>query len=1088
MGTEQETLIYIENQDKLDASAAANAFAHKDVRNRAYINTLGAELALKYLASENIDVSDIYNIHSIKKVLEELDISDIMLPNIHIDVRVVFDENVIFIPKSHFQYNIVPDIYLVFYLSKDFSYVKFLGFFEPKLINKNNANNEYYFIEKEKLSSAQDLKKYIDAHKGNTKETLSQEDLVNSERIIIAMADNDISEDDKRYLIKQLTKSAALRDKFIEYENFETLSYKAMTDPNINRKTPEDKNSAALSAPAFDVLESLNSTDSVLDETPVTQDQLPSQIEESENLNNPALETIDATTDEPMEQTAVNTPDNNSTFDIESLIPDTTNEINDTTPNIADLTVQNTVETGENAENEIQNKAEEIDSSLDFINSGLEFVDNMFTENTGETEHELSDNLAFQEKNINEETISLQNINLPEVQENTDYIDSIDNKISFEDIKINIEEPKPIDEPAPVDFAQDALSLDNVDTSNLENQIPMDNYNEETISFDDIDTSSTLEELDFDKNEIENTISFDDIDIQEEKAETPLQKQNDYQEETISFDDINVSADSIDKNSDIDDFMDDVMSFDEDPVVEPEELQAPKFGNNTCNELSATQNEPLDMEEINSDTTPNIDPLNDEINEPDISELAELPQNSAQNQEIESEIQPEIIEDVPQETEKTEGFGKNLLENLSSDNMDDISIESLGIDDTNIPEGADNISSHELLSQIDDILNSSDINGNPQIIENRQPHEDSPKNIDTTDNLIPEIIEQPDIQEENKISDIVTDENDIEKLIKDSNSDNEQISNDEIPDTSIDELLNFEDNSMPLSDNNHKEEEDDDDDKLDVLFNDTDTTSDSELDSLNEEINSIDTDNENFMEDTNSENVPPAAAVYNKTSNKKILIVTAALVTVIAAASAVVLLKPKNNNTSNIVEPMAPQPAETEVAMNQGTQNPLEAPDNVLTTNAPDLNVNNKTPESKTIQKPAPAKELSNITPKPKPKTSSGESSYLNVNRLVWDVTDSLSYSDKMQTYLRTAGKSIKLSLSADLLLATEYAYTNQVKVNIKLSNTGAIQGINIASSSGSTQIDNIVLQSVKDTLSVVKPPSDVIKTPDFNLSLIIYF
>ena len=86
MGTEQETLIYIEDQDKLDASVAANAFAHKDVKNRAYINTLGAELALKYLASEDIDVSNIYNIHSIKKILEEMDISDIMLPNIHIDV------------------------------------------------------------------------------------------------------------------------------------------------------------------------------------------------------------------------------------------------------------------------------------------------------------------------------------------------------------------------------------------------------------------------------------------------------------------------------------------------------------------------------------------------------------------------------------------------------------------------------------------------------------------------------------------------------------------------------------------------------------------------------------------------------------------------------------------------------------------------------------------------------------------------------------------------------------------------------------------------------------------------------------------
>ena len=117
MGFEQETLIYVEQEDKSQASAAARGFAQKNIQNRAYINTLGARLAMKYLASEDINISNIYNIHSIKKILEEIDISDVMLPNIHIDVRVVFDENVIFIPKSHFEYNLVPDIYLVFHLA-----------------------------------------------------------------------------------------------------------------------------------------------------------------------------------------------------------------------------------------------------------------------------------------------------------------------------------------------------------------------------------------------------------------------------------------------------------------------------------------------------------------------------------------------------------------------------------------------------------------------------------------------------------------------------------------------------------------------------------------------------------------------------------------------------------------------------------------------------------------------------------------------------------------------------------------------------------------------------------------------------------
>ena len=114
--------------------------------------------------------------------------------------------------------------------------------------------------------------------------------------------------------------------------------------------------------------------------------------------------------------------------------------------------------------------------------------------------------------------------------------------------------------------------------------------------------------------------------------------------------------------------------------------------------------------------------------------------------------------------------------------------------------------------------------------------------------------------------------------------------------------------------------------------------------------------------------------------------------------------------------------------------------------------------------------------------------SYLQVNKLVWNVPSNLSNSPKMQNYLRTTGKSLKLALSADLLLANEYAYTNQMKVNLKVNNNGEIQQATIASSSGSTQIDNIVLQSVKDTLNAVKPPVDEAKGQNFNLALIIYF
>ena len=218
----------------------------------------------------------------------------------------------------------------------------------------------------------------------------------------------------------------------------------------------------------------------------------------------------------------------------------------------------------------------------------------------------------------------------------------------------------------------------------------------------------------------------------------------------------------------------------------------------------------------------------------------------------------------------------------------------------------------------------------------------------------------------------------------------------------------------------------------------------------------------------------PGVALYNKKStDKKPMMVAGALIVLFAISSAFLFMKPKNDNTAEI----EPLPTSNEIP----TQTENQPTDDILASNAPQTPTPVPTQKDIAVTKPV-VKELKN-TP---PKTAKAEP-YIEVSKLVWDVPNELSYSSKMQNYLRTAGKSIKLSLSTDLLLATEYAYTNQIKVGLKLDKNGSIRDARILSSSGSTQIDKIVLQSVKDTLNVVKPPTDEISTPEFNLNLIIY-
>ncbi len=986
MVTEQETLIYIEDKDKLDASVAANAFAHKDVKNRAYINTLGAELALKYLASEDIDVSNIHNIHSIKKILEELDISDIMLPNIHIDVRVVFDENAIFIPKAHFEYNLVPDIYLVFYLAKDLSHVKFLGFFDPKLINKNNANDKYYFIEKEKLSSAKDLKKYIESHNGNTNEILADEDVSNSERIIMAMSDNDISEDDKKYLINQLTKSAELRDRFIEYENFETLSYKAMTDSEI--KKPEIKNT--VEASVNDEVDS------------VSEEEVPTNTLENIEIKNMELESIDLLDDISLDECA---PSNKNSAEPVSEAGDNkktsdSNVIADIAESAIAGAAAGTIAgaaagaaamaAGEisGATSAISGIGAAAEAGIDLASAGFDVAKNLVDSNNSDEEKISFDNIDTSTventtqpvEKLESETISLDNVEVPADGVQNDFLDNTDDKLSFDDIK----------------------EVDQVDAGTVVESLNFEDDN--NISFDDIDTSS-VEPLNEDINiNDESMMSFDDIDL----------------------DNMNTTVHPI-ENSETEPL----------PLENMESIELPE--------------EDISLDSIEDTINVEANPLNETVEETQ-AQAAESSEKS---------VEPEIVES------ETDGFGKNLLENLTPENLDNISIEDIDLGDENLSQtDLEDISSTELLSQIDDVLTSSTVAGAPVATDKKAPEslDEIPEISDLTEKPVAaETEDQGSVAEDNAAeekSEKVNNDNinELDSTVADISELLGDIGSIDVGGTKTNQEVETEANNETAQDGNAPESK-----SIDVLFNDTDPVTDAELDNL---------------EELPEQNIPGGALIKDKpkTSKNKIL-VAAALVTVLAAASAVTFLKPKSDSTTDILDPIAPKTssAPDNTAVENGDA------ENILATNAPDI----KKDAMASIQKNQQPKELKNTPIKPK---QGARESYMEVSKLVWDVPDSLSYSPKMQNYLRTTGKSIKLSLSADLLLADEYAYTNQVKVSLKLSKDGAIQDSKIISSSGSTQIDKIVLQSVKDTLSVVKPPSDEIKTPDFNLALIIYF
>lgn len=110
------------------------------------------------------------------------------------------------------------------------------------------------------------------------------------------------------------------------------------------------------------------------------------------------------------------------------------------------------------------------------------------------------------------------------------------------------------------------------------------------------------------------------------------------------------------------------------------------------------------------------------------------------------------------------------------------------------------------------------------------------------------------------------------------------------------------------------------------------------------------------------------------------------------------------------------------------------------------------------------------------------------ISKVAWEVPEDLAYNDSFRKYLQIAGKNLKLNLQNDLLLTNEMAYSSKIIVDLVIDRNGGLQSSKITVSSGSAQIDKIVLQSVKETLKYLKFPSSELSGPTANATLIINF
>jgi len=117
---------------------------------------------------------------------------------------------------------------------------------------------------------------------------------------------------------------------------------------------------------------------------------------------------------------------------------------------------------------------------------------------------------------------------------------------------------------------------------------------------------------------------------------------------------------------------------------------------------------------------------------------------------------------------------------------------------------------------------------------------------------------------------------------------------------------------------------------------------------------------------------------------------------------------------------------------------------------------------------------------------ANGEPIIATINKVSWEVPENLADKTNYKKFLQLVGKNIKLNLQNDLLLSNDTAKNSLIKVDIKFGHGGDIQSLKIAQTSGSTQIDDIIKKSVRETLSYMKPPQSGFGTKSAEITLVI--
>lgn len=936
MGIFEKKSIKIEKEDLKDAKLSSVDFADENIKKRAFINVLGARLAIKMLFSKKIKANNVYSLYTINNILKGIDISDIYFDGIKIDVRLVFNKDEIFIPKSHFEYGLTPDLYLALEVNKDFSSADLLGYFEPDAIDKEYQNENFYFIPYENINDSKTIKSFLKNYKPKALSQPSEEDAQKAEELFLQLIDGDISENDKKFLLQKLTNDFDLREKIVEFENFELISGKIAKSENLiqdgvldivgAQRVHEDEETSTTEEKAEIIGEVLTGlledglgekekSIEIVEDEKSFEDEINEMLNEREKESSAgalvggiaiggaiagaagaagmagmaaASAAVAATAQEGLIDAAANITSAGINA-AESLI----NGISETESFSSDLTVE-----ADKIEN-LLNQEPEITSFSDEITIDEDEIENLLH---NDSENEITDD---EFSNITEEESKTE-----AMEESIEGVEAYKPEESYETTEV-------------------------------------ETLREDSLADEDL---FSLPEITFGAEETPSTINAEKLSESNEEESS--------NDNVISLDDFNFDDFKSDNESEPEVYI---------PPYEEEAIETPAY-------LSMAQS---------SET---------EFNVPESIEI----------------IEESAVQEIVQE-------GTNPIDsNESNYTFDDEDLEP------------------------DTIL--SDI-------------ENSIQGLDLTD-------EQKAL---------------LENALNDYNPDDEVISG---PDSDLVNGLFSDESLYNQASNLEKLQQEADETPIDKISAENIPVEDDELlqtDELYEKLKS-------------SMPSPKSSLPSLLQNNKKLVLATSVAGLILLSA----IIGSTTMNKNGAPQTNQPQPVanniEAQNPANQITPDIPSAPDEQQNI-GPDIAQSSPDAAQQNPQNiPGEAQQPNRDMGKAMSEAFLSEPVNTNISKIAWEVPEDLAYNDTFRKYLQVAGKNLKLNLQNDLLLATEMAYSNKVIIDLGINKDGTLKSESVVTSSGSKQIDKIVLQSVKETLKYLKMPTGELAGTSINATVIINF